>query len=164
MDKVCKNGLVGFFKSINHCSCEKCKEQKKLYMREYNLKNKENNSKNRKLHYLENKEKILSYSKKWKEKNKSKVNEINAKRRALKNNAIPSWFGELDELVMLDAQHLADLRYKATGFKWDVDHMIPLNAKEACGLHCATNIQVIPEKLNCSKRNSFKFINQFEWI
>lgn len=43
-----------------------------------------------------------------------------------------------------EAAALCRDREAATGFAWHVDHMIPLQAKEACGLHCATNLQVIP--------------------
>jgi hypothetical protein len=164
INKICKNGSVGFFKSINHCSCLKCKEQGRLYMKEYNLKNKEKNSLTRKKHYEKNKESILMMTKAWKTKNNVRVNAINAKRRALKNAAIPTWYGELDDLVMIEAHDLTKLREKATGIKWDVDHMIPLKAKNVCGLHCARNIQVIPEKLNCSKGNSLILMNPFEWI
>ena len=85
--------------------------------------------------------------------NKSKVNAINATRRAAKKKAIPTWFSEFDEFVIEEAFDLCQKREIATNIKWTVDHMIPLQSKVACGLHCAENIQVIPESLNAAKRN-----------
>ena len=160
----CKNGSVGYKNSNYICSCDLCKKQHNDYMRKYYQNNKNSCIESRKLHYLKNKTKYQALNKFWKQTNRDAVNATNSKRRSVKINAVPSWYGELDELVMVEAQHLAKLRENATGFKWNVDHMIPLQAKEACGLHCASNIQVIPESVNCAKKNSLELINQFEWI
>jgi hypothetical protein len=42
--------------------------------------------------------------------------------------------------------------------------MIPLKAKEACGLHCADNIQVIPASINLMKNNKLIYTVSHEWI
>lgn len=86
------------------------------------------------------------------------------KRRALKINATPRWYGELDEFVMREAAELCRLRELATGLDWHVDHMVPLQAKEACGLHCAANLQVIPARLNVAKKNRMNLTEPFEWM
>lgn len=85
-------------------------------------------------------------------------------RRARKLNATPPWFGELDELVMLEAHDLAKRRQAATGIKWEVDHMIPLQARNACGLHVASNIQVIPATMNAAKCNKMRLTEPGEWL
>ena len=87
-----------------------------------------------------------------------------AKRRASKRRAMPPWFGELDELVMTEAFDLAARRELATGAAWHVDHMIPLQAREASGLHCAANIQVIPALINLSKGCKMAFIERGQWV
>lgn len=74
------------------------------------------------------------------------------------------WFGEFDDFVIKEAFILAKLRGKTTGIEWDVDHMIPLQAKSASGLHCAFNIQVIPSTLNRKKSNQMIFTEPGEWI
>ena len=70
-----------------------------------------------------------------------------------KNLLVPKWYGEFDKFIITEAFHLAIKRSTQTKVKWHVDHMIPLNAKEACGLHCGDNIQVIPQRLNNIKVN-----------
>ncbi|MFZ2540858.1 MAG: hypothetical protein WAW75_03670 [Gallionella sp.] len=76
-----------------------------------------------------------------------------SRKRAAKINAIPKWFGELDELIIQEAHSLAKQRTKVTGFKWHVDHEVPLQSKLVCGFHIGCNIQVIPASTNISKGN-----------
>ncbi len=88
-------------------------------------------------------------------KNPARVREAVSKRRAQKLRATPGWFGELDALVVAEAHRLAVLREAATGFKWHVDHEIPLRGVRVSGLHVWNNLRVIPAKDNIVKRNHF---------
>jgi hypothetical protein len=112
----------------------------------------------------------LGRQKSWREQNKEHVSTYAstvrpwAKRRAAKLNALPRWFGELDQFVTEECSTLAAERERVTGFPWQVDHMIPLQATEACGLHCAHNLQVIPAYLNRGKGNKMIFTKPFEWL
>lgn len=101
---------------------------------------------------------------KWKTENPDRVVAWHARRRATKIKAIPAWAGEFDSFAMTEAARLCRLRLAATGFAWEVDHMIPLQASEACGLHCAANFQVIPMTLNASKQNRMVLTQPGEWI
>lgn len=93
-----------------------------------------------------------------------KAREAAGRRNAAKLNATPPWFGELDEFVMREAADLCRLRELATGFAWQVDHMVPLQAKLACGLHCASNLQVIPARLNAIKGNRMILDEPDAWL
>jgi DNA polymerase III delta prime subunit len=73
-----------------------------------------------------------------------------ASRRAREVRATPKWN---IEFFMSEAYALARLRTKMTGFKWHVDHTVPLKNKLVCGLNAHTNIQVIPAFENLSKLN-----------
>lgn len=101
----------------------------------------------------------------WRERNKPLKNELalafakrypermnarNAKRRALKRNAIPVW---ANHFFIKEAYDLAQRRTKATGFKWQVDHIVPLKSPLVCGLHTHTNLQVISMAANVAKKN-----------
>jgi hypothetical protein len=111
---------------------------------------------------------MASYMRVWRKENQHHVKAYKAadrhKRRALMANAIPSWFGELDELVMAEAVDVRNARFRLTGFKWEIDHIVPIQCKEACGLHCWSNIQVIPGLLNTSKGNRLKLLSPQEWL
>ena len=74
----------------------------------------------------------------------------NTKRRQQMRNQEMS---ELDELVMTEAYKLAETRTKLTGFKWHVDHIVPLFHKQCCGLNNAHNLQVVPAAWNIQKSN-----------
>lgn len=63
---------------------------------------------------------------------------------------------ELSELVSEEAYDLAKLRELDTNVKWHVDHIIPLNGRNVCGLHTWNNLQVIPAVVNLSKGNRVK--------
>ncbi|HOV56826.1 MAG TPA: hypothetical protein PLN91_03025 [Rhodanobacteraceae bacterium] len=60
---------------------------------------------------------------------------------------------ELERLAIAEAYRLADLRSKMLGRRFHVDHIVPLRGQTVCGLHCAANLQVIPEALNVAKGN-----------
>lgn len=100
----------------------------------------------------------------WKRNNRHKGRASRAKRRAIESDRIPADFGELDEFIIEEANHLAVIRAEVFGFEWHVDHMIPLQSKTASGLHCGRNIQVIPASLNCAKSNRMLYTEDLEWL
>jgi hypothetical protein len=113
---------------------------------------------------LANKEKQREYDKtrgiRWPEERAAKK----AKRRAAQKARVPAWFGEFDQFVYEEAAALISLREAATGIKWHVDHMVPLQAKEACGLHVGHNFQVIPATLNCWKSAKMVYTETGDWL
>lgn len=112
----------------------------------------------------ENPGKTREYKSRYRAKNPDIVRAEKSKRRAAKRERLPSWYGEFDKLVMTEAADLAARREAVTGFAWHVDHIIPLQARKACGLHCASNLQVIPATLNMRKSNKMMFTEPGEWI
>ncbi len=100
----------------------------------------------------------------WRSDNPQRFEEIEARRRARKLHALPKWYGELDELVMKEAVDLRVRRSAATGIEWHIDHMVPLQSREACGLHCASNFQVIPASMNLTKGNRMVLCEPLQWL
>lgn len=74
----------------------------------------------------------------------------NARRRARKYQATPQW---ANKFFIQEIYDLAQRRSKMLGFKWHVDHIVPLKSELVCGLHVENNLQVIPGVLNISKFN-----------
>lgn len=75
-----------------------------------------------------------------------------AKRRASKRNATPAWADDaVIKLVYTTRQYLTE----DTGKEWHVDHIVPLQGRNVCGLHVHFNLRVIPAKDNLSKSNHF---------
>ena len=74
------------------------------------------------------------------------------KRRASKIQATPIWFNkfEVDEIYNKAKQLTA-----ITGISYHVDHIIPLHSKIVCGLHCTSNLRVIPAHENIAKGNRY---------
>lgn len=86
----------------------------------------------------------------WRRANGPRMVAKEAKRRATELSATPSW---ANEFFIGEAYHLASLRTKATGFRWHVDHIVPLQSKLVCGLHVENNLQVVPASVNLRKSN-----------
>jgi len=101
---------------------------------------------------IENAETQRAHKRKWKSKNKGLVNAHTAKRRAAKLNATPKW---------LNAGHAAEIEgvylyaqiFSQIGEQLHVDHVVPLQGENVCGLHAPWNLQVIPASENHSKSN-----------
>lgn len=72
------------------------------------------------------------------------------KRRRLEEKTFQN---EFDEFVFEEAALLCKLREQTTGFKWHIDHIVPMMHKKACGLNSASNLQVVPALWNVRKGN-----------
>lgn len=95
----------------------------------------------------------ISY-KKWQQANKACVRFHANKRRCAKLKATPAWTdSEFEQLFIQEIYHLAVLREQATGIKYHVDHIVPLQSSQVCGLHCMSNLQLLPLSENISKSN-----------
>lgn len=80
-----------------------------------------------------------------------------SQRRAAKLNAIPYWCkdDEWEKFLLEEVYDLRD-RMNALGkFKYNVDHIIPLQSNFVCGLHYSTNLAVITFEENMKKGNRY---------
>lgn len=80
------------------------------------------------------------------------VERVTRRRRLISEHATPAW---ANNFFIEEIYDLAQLRTKATGIEWHVDHIVPLQSPIVCGLHVEQNMRVITAFENRSKRNRY---------
>lgn len=144
-------------KKISNYICNSCKRKSR---RDYYKDHKETELSNRREYNkkwkLDNKVHVSSYNKKYLSSyyvnNKHIYVAHSAKRRSIKLKATPEWADlEKIKLVYEKAKWLESI----TGLKYHVDHVIPLQGDNICGLHIWENLQILEKSINLSKRNKF---------
>jgi hypothetical protein len=96
-----------------------------------------------------NKDKVAKRQRLYQQKNLAMWNASKAKRKATKLQATPSW---TDRKAVAGMYQLAVL-FNKTGINLHVDHIVPLQSDLVCGLHCESNLQLLPSSDNISKGN-----------
>jgi len=102
----------------------------------------------RKKYYLLNKDKETEQSTKWAKENAHKKRAYRSNRRALLLKATPSW---ANKQAILSLYKEADSISKFANIKFEVDHIIPLQGKNVCGLHVENNLQILSITANRQK-------------
>ncbi len=130
-----------------------CKKCRSIRRKADYQKNKTWELHRKKLWDQDNKDKRAEYAKSWRKNNMGKVNAQNSKRRASKLKATPSW-ADQDQIKRI---YVACAKIsEQTGTKHHVDHIIPLQGENVCGLHVENNLAIIPAKMNLQKSNKFR--------
>lgn len=119
---------------------------------EYRLKNSDVINEKNRVYYKENKERISVKHRRYHKNNKHITRASGARRRAAKCKAIPPW-ADLDKIKLI-YKNCHDI-CEETNYKYHVDHIVPLQNKFVCGLHCEYNLQILTEEENLSKSNSY---------
>jgi 5-methylcytosine-specific restriction endonuclease McrA len=145
---------------------KKNKEKRKALDKSYRERHAEVIKLRRKKQRQTNKLKIQLRYKLWRSKNMDKIREkvranagyhaaISAKRRASKLKATPIWLNN-EQLLEIKLLYLfVASRRHTTGLDLEVDHIVPLQGENVCGLHVPWNLQVITASENASKGNRF---------
>ena len=106
-------------------------------------------------YYRENKERKLSYGKKHYQQNKSKYAEYTRTRQAKILQRTPDWLSEDHKAELQDFYWLAKDLTAVSGETYHVDHIVPLQGDNVCGLHVPWNLQILPADINLSKGNRY---------
>ena len=130
----------------------KHKDRVAAYKKEYEKANKERIAAVRAARLIERRE----VKRLWRKNNLGLVLADCAKRRAAKLKRTPKWLTPFDKLKIECLYQLAAMRNRESGQKWHVDHIIPLQGANVCGLHVPGNLRVIPAIDNMRKSNQYE--------
>ena len=167
----CKHGHLAN-RRVNDYGCMECRKiSKNRYYEKYPEKLRygtlETRQKRKRKYYKENKESISEYNVQYmksrlekdpdyKKRNDKRYRdnhpERDAKRRAHKIQSTPKWYeSEKIKHLYLKRSQLS----KLWGIDLHVDHIVPLQGDNVCGLHCWDNLQLLEATINISKSNKF---------
>lgn len=96
--------------------------------------------------YAVNKDYMLAVNAEWRRNNPAKIRGNTARHRASKLRATPAW-ADLSKITEI---------YTGCPEGMEVDHIIPLQGKDVCGLHVHYNLQYLSPSANRSKGNRLK--------
>ena len=144
-DKIKESQLEYYLKNKDKI----LKAKKDYYLKNYNnikeySKNYRFNNPNKIIEYrLSNKDRQKEYNKIYRPNNRNLFNARESKRRATKLNATPR-FANLKKIKEI---------YLNCPKGFHVDHIIPLQGKNVCGLHVEWNLQYLTANSNQKKSN-----------
>jgi 5-methylcytosine-specific restriction endonuclease McrA len=165
----CKHGHIAPRKTKGACvEClkvewEKGNQTRAEYFRQYNQS--EAGQKAKREYYERNKGAVVAraqarpdtdkrrYKKNHKVANPDMYKELVSLRRRRFRQATPKWLTAEQRMEIRLKYRLAIELSRATGIRHAVDHIVPLQGEEVCGLHVPWNLQVIPQEENLKKYN-----------
>lgn len=133
---------------------EKDPETHKRKCKDWVLQNPANRKAICKTYFERNRAKVAEANRKWRESNVAKVRAIAMRRHAAKLNATPCWLTQEQwQLIEKTYDHARDCEI-VSGETYQVDHVVPLQGFNVCGLHVPWNLQILPRDINASKGNA----------
>lgn len=128
-------------------------EQFKAHLRKYYVTHLDSYLAKTAARYEKNIEKRRAQGREYSRNNPSYRNKKNATRRAAYVLAVPKWLTPIQWAQIEEFYEIARARTMQTGVKYHVDHIVPLRANNACGLHVPWNLQVLEGRENNRKFN-----------
>jgi 5-methylcytosine-specific restriction endonuclease McrA len=155
--KVCKKcsedkPLTEYYKKLNGLQ-PVCKTCQKAAARASYEANKEQRKERMRQLYHENKERYSEAARKHYEENKEMYRQKAMKYYASKTERTPQW---ADKEAIDFVYYCAEVLKKTYGVVWEIDHIIPLNGDNVCGLHVANNLQLLTPAQNRKKSNKYE--------
>jgi hypothetical protein len=106
--------------------------------------------------YYKHRDKNLAIKKLYRQKNKGKINFLNAARKKIIKCRTPNWLTDFDKLKIKCMYSITAMLTRENKEPWNVDHIIPLQGKLVSGLHVPSNLQPMRGKENIGKTNKYE--------
>jgi len=129
---------------------DRAKQHIKEYNAEYRARTVEKRAAYNKQHRLENLEHYRLTAQKYRQEKPYMNAAYQATRRSIKMKATPVW-SDYERIKLKYIER--DMMRQLTGLDFHVDHIVPLQGENVCGLHIAENLRVILARDNLSKSN-----------
>lgn len=151
--KICSKCKIGkLYSEFSKCASRKLGIQPSCKLCNKIHKNKEVEKAYKISHKIEYGEYMTEYHKEWWKRDIPAYYAKSAIRRTSKLNATPSWSEfDLIKQMYIDCRLISEM----TGIQHHVDHIVPIQSKIVCGLHCISNLQIITAIENYSKNNRY---------
>jgi 5-methylcytosine-specific restriction endonuclease McrA len=94
-----------------------------------------------------------AYKQLYKENNPDLYKALTSFRRKRNQQATPKWLTYTQKKEIRNLYVIAQTTSKITGVRYVVDHIIPINGDNVCGLHVPWNLRVITQEENLIKSN-----------
>lgn len=165
----CKHGHIALRKTKGVCveciklETEKYREKRADYFTEYNKSDRGQEAKRK--YYEANRDKVLAraaarapeekrqYRNKHKANNPEMYKALTSLRRRRFRDATPPWLNSEQKKAIRTLYLHAQSMTEATGERYVVDHIIPLQSDVVCGLHVPWNLRVMTQEENLKKSN-----------
>lgn len=167
--KPCKHGHTAPRKTKGACvECLKVEwaqalESRAAYFRAYNRSDAGQDAKER--YYGKNKSAVIAraqarpaeekraYKQRYKEANPDLYNTLTSLRRRRFRDATPPWLSRKQKFEIRQLYQIAITMSRTTGEQYVVDHIVPVQGEDVCGLHVPWNLRVITQEENLKKSN-----------
>lgn len=130
------------------------REERLKYQEWYRINHRDSYLASKRRERQKNRDKYQERGKEYYQKNKANYSFYARKYKAGKLNATPSWLTQTQLDYMKELYQFRHNISGVEGREYHVDHIVPLQGENVCGLHVPWNLQVIPAKDNLSKSNS----------
>lgn len=154
-EKPCRNGHTAL-RLVSTSHCVECLAQyQKKYIEENKSYVKQRNALYHKNYREQQGDGLKEKNRQWRNDNKALHNALCKKRKLGQIQRTPQWLNESQLLAIECKYSLASMLSNNTGEPWHVDHIVPLQGEQVCGLHVPWNLRVITAKENLSKGNRY---------
>lgn len=137
--------------------CKSCVNSKKReYAKKMTVEQKEKENLSKLNWAKKNKEKVILARNKYKNNNHGKIKLGRSRAKDKIKQATPKWLTKEQKFAMECFYTMASIK-SAIGEKYEVDHIIPINGKNVCGLNVPWNLETLKASENRKKRNDFNW-------